>query len=469
MEGGSLLQMQRLVEGQDLFVAPSIDFVPLIYTPLYYYLTAGLAQISGVSFIPLRLISIAASVASMFMIFWVVRRETGRLFYGWLATGLFAAVYPLSASWYDVGRVDSLAVFWLLAAIYVLRFERSLRGAVFVGMFLASAFLTKQTMLIASLPLLLYGLVTNWRHGIVMLAVTTSLIAGVCLWLNAASEGWFVYYIFGLPAGHDITYSMLYGFWIADIWLPLAAVLVLAISSLSLPSVVKWQKLQLWFKSGDWFCLAMLGGTIGVAWLGKLNNGGFNNVLIPAHASLAVAFSLGLHRLEDATTRLPTDERRFAGGVIVAICLIQFLSLIYNPATHLPTQRDLETGNKILRTIRETDGDVLIVHHGYLAMLADKHVYNIVAVGEMLGAFGGNATLEGQEILEKLTIAIEEKQFTAIIIGSMTSARGGPPLSSLLPVIERNYQQGEPLISDPSVFWPLTGTRARPDEIYYPK
>jgi hypothetical protein len=72
-------------------------------------------------------------------------------------------------------------------------------------------------------------------------------------------------------------------------------------------------------------------------------------------------------------------------------------------------------------------------------------------------------------ILEELEQAIAQKQFAAIIIGSADSARLGPPVKNLLPIIEANYEKGEPLIGDPNAFWPLSGTRARPDEIYYPK
>ena len=35
MEGGSLQNVQRVVGGESIYVEPSIDFVPFLYTPLY--------------------------------------------------------------------------------------------------------------------------------------------------------------------------------------------------------------------------------------------------------------------------------------------------------------------------------------------------------------------------------------------------------------------------------------------------
>src|SRR5271157_896030 len=62
MEGAGLVQVSRLLASKTLYVPPSIDFVPLIYPPLYFYLSAGIAKIIGFGFGALRLVSFLSSV-----------------------------------------------------------------------------------------------------------------------------------------------------------------------------------------------------------------------------------------------------------------------------------------------------------------------------------------------------------------------------------------------------------------------
>ena len=44
VEGHCLQQVGRVLDGQPLYVAPSLDFVPLIYMPLYFYLAGYWAR-----------------------------------------------------------------------------------------------------------------------------------------------------------------------------------------------------------------------------------------------------------------------------------------------------------------------------------------------------------------------------------------------------------------------------------------
>ena len=50
-----LVQVSRLLAGKALYVPPSIDFVPLIYPPLFFYASALIAKIIGLGFGALRL------------------------------------------------------------------------------------------------------------------------------------------------------------------------------------------------------------------------------------------------------------------------------------------------------------------------------------------------------------------------------------------------------------------------------
>src|SRR5262245_40059489 len=108
MEGGMVGHVWRLLSGQELYVKPTIDFVPYIYTPLYFWFSAGVAKLTGVGFLPLRLVSVFASIGVFALLFLIVRRLTKSPIMGLMAAGFFAAMYQLSGAWLDLARVDSL-------------------------------------------------------------------------------------------------------------------------------------------------------------------------------------------------------------------------------------------------------------------------------------------------------------------------------------------------------------------------
>ena len=41
IESGILMSVRHIVQGRGLYVAPSLDFVPFLYAPLYLYVAAG--------------------------------------------------------------------------------------------------------------------------------------------------------------------------------------------------------------------------------------------------------------------------------------------------------------------------------------------------------------------------------------------------------------------------------------------
>src|SRR4029453_9617863 len=75
MEGGSLVEGNRLLAGQSLSVRPSVDFVPFVYAPLYFYLSALVSQLTGPGFLALRLVSFAASLSCFTLLFLLGRRQ----------------------------------------------------------------------------------------------------------------------------------------------------------------------------------------------------------------------------------------------------------------------------------------------------------------------------------------------------------------------------------------------------------
>ncbi len=161
MEGGSVDHVRRILAGQPLYVAPSLSFIPFIYPPFYYLLSAAVAKIIGIGFLPLRLISFTSSIGCFWLILRIVRRETGAWRPALLAAGIFAATFRHSGAWFDLARVDSLFLFLLLAGVYGIRSRPTAATFALSGVLFALSFLTKQ----AALPVIAAMTVYAFRAG----------------------------------------------------------------------------------------------------------------------------------------------------------------------------------------------------------------------------------------------------------------------------------------------------------------
>src|SRR5262245_18345694 len=58
MEGGIYEHVARVLEGKPLYVAPSLEFTPYIYTPLYYWVGAASVALFGPGLPALRAVSL---------------------------------------------------------------------------------------------------------------------------------------------------------------------------------------------------------------------------------------------------------------------------------------------------------------------------------------------------------------------------------------------------------------------------
>ena len=202
IEGSSADTVQRVLEGKSIYVAPSLEFTPYLYTPMYFWLSALCAQFTGMSLVPLRVVSVLATVGCLALIFLFVRRETRSWLCAVLAAALYVGCFKPSGYWFDIGRVDSLFVFFTMASIYLLRGARGAWSLAWAAVLMTLAFLTKQSALFLAAPLALYALLAGaGRSRLVFPGVLAGLV-GVSVWvLSLLSDGWFFYYVFDMHAG----------------------------------------------------------------------------------------------------------------------------------------------------------------------------------------------------------------------------------------------------------------------------
>ena len=163
MEGGSLHHALRLLRGEPLYGAPSVDFVPFLYTPLYPALLTFLAGIG----LPLglflgRAVSVISGVAIACALWRLVAAENKPVAHRAAAVGLFLGGYVLCFRWYDIARADTMMFALLLWGVSLIRTARSgWRWPLLAGVLVALAFWTKQT---AAVLIFASGL-GAWRWG----------------------------------------------------------------------------------------------------------------------------------------------------------------------------------------------------------------------------------------------------------------------------------------------------------------
>ena len=223
LEGVMVSSVGRLLSGDGIYVRPSMGFVPFLYTPLYYYVSAAVAWVAGVSFLPLRIVSVAATAGTAWAILAIVRRDSGSTLAGIVGAAVFLGTYEVSGAWFDLARVDMLFVALLFVAVLLLRRSESLLCLVGASIAMAACYFTKQTALGVFVPLFLWMAVRHRIRGIVAAALTVLLVAAGVLLLHLMTDGWHTYYTFRIPAAlrNSLMLEKLELFFIDDLLAPL--------------------------------------------------------------------------------------------------------------------------------------------------------------------------------------------------------------------------------------------------------
>lgn len=467
MEGGMVDHVMRLVRGEQMYVKPTLSFVPFIYPPLFYYLAAGLSLLTGEGFFPLRLVSFLSALGSFVLIHEYVRRETGHFRYGVVATGLYAASFHYCGGWFDIGRIDSLFMCLLLWGIFVYRFYPSARGQILSGLLFSLAFLTKQTALFIVAPLCLHCLLSRkgWARFIFP-AIFIGLVGSTTLVFDHWSGGWYRFYVFDLPKQHKMQPEMILGFWVHDLWrsFPLAFLCVLGVGLAAMKN-----------RNKDWFYSVMLiGGLIISSWLSRLHTGGWDNVLMPAFACLAIFFGLGIHQFHSS---LLARKQIWVGQLFLLLCVFQFAFIHYQPAQHIPSMADEEAGWHVVQKIRSLPGDVYLPSHGYLPAMGGKP--SLAHAQATADIFRSHEKELSGELAGEIRMALRNRKFRTLIFDIprhyVEEGKKTPWADELFLVDESpwlldevsvNYEPSGVLFPDETAFWPVTGLRTRPQQIY---
>lgn len=373
MEGAIVDHVRWILEGHALYGRPSLTFTPFIYTPLYLYLGALFTKILGVGFVPLRLISLLATIGTSTFLYLFAWRETRRPWFAWLAPGFFLAAYPLSGYWLDIARVDSLFVFFLFSSAYLLRYRRERWTIVFAALLAVAAFFTKQLAWMWY-PSLIVALAYDRRWKEIALFCGTGVVVGgtVFALLYTSTQGWFWYYIVTIPAQHLWEWGMLTYFWLRDLLIPIGVLCVFAIFG----CLEGWQK-----KPRDLFFPALLLGGVLMGWIARLHTGGYENVLLPTYAAFALIAILGVHTFEQDLEARPLA---YIGIVIWVLILGQLAWLWYDPHQVIPDASMRAEQEVYQKRLAQLPQPIYLQSHGFWGGTAVPIRAHLMALADII-------------------------------------------------------------------------------------
>jgi hypothetical protein len=429
IEEGMMTSVWRLRHGFALYGPPSLEWAPYLYGPLFFYLAAAFSKVMGIGFAPLRAVSILSTLGSLSIIFAIVWKETRRFPAAFAAMGLFASLYSLVYGLFDVGRVDSLAVFLFLLAIFATRWMHPVLAALLWLL----AFEAKQTYL----PLGLAVFLVEWarpKRMVAGMAAFAALAWASIAWTNRITGHWFQFYAFGTTGQLGWLAPRL-----AFLSLPmdLAMFLQIALGVILVAALLKpmqWRE-----REGSFYAIVTV-LLVGAVWFVRAHRGANINADFPLLAWLCILTGIGLHRLlglcESHEGFAAASRWRISGaGLIWLVVALQLAAHVYHPSGELGAAKRGDVRQQFIDELRRTPGDVWMVDESYTALQAGKPLHaDMFSLDAVLGRPYAPAVAEFQQ-------AMQSHRFSAVVFDQYPTnyAPKGvftePPFSTAYPLM----------------------------------
>jgi hypothetical protein len=358
MEGALVDHAHRVAQGLPLYCAPTPEHVPFLYAPLLFWLGALGMKLGLPGLLALRLVAALASLGTALLLGHWVRRESGRVVPGLVASGLFLAAYGWLHWWFDLARNDALFLLPTLGCAYLLRHGGRWRWLPAAVLALV-AVLAKQSALMWLPAIGVGALLHDGRTALRFAGASVVLLAVGLGGLHLGTEGWSTFYLFEMPRQHAVEGKAKLGFWTQDL-LPLVPLQLLGF----LGFVERWRRGE---RPAALFLAAVGSGGLVTSWLSRLHVGGFHNVLMYGFAAACLLGPLAV-----------VAAGRVARVAVPVLLLTQFAVLFgYSVAreperTALPSTAHQKAHDSLLAYVRGVTGDVLIPGHGGITIQAGK-------------------------------------------------------------------------------------------------
>jgi hypothetical protein len=463
MGGAFVDHVCRILDGERRYCAPSADYVPFLYAPLYFYASAGVASAVGEGFVPLRLVAFGSTLGILTLTAFWVRRRTGSTHAAAVAVGIHAGCYFLVDTYYDAARADSAFLVQALAALVLLDLGKGWRTAVLAGAVLVSAYLTKQTAMVLAPPFAIAAAIRAPRRGAAFALAFAGLWLGATSLIDAATDGWFSFYTWDLPRHHQYDWSIaLDALWIdfRPLW-P-----IFGLGGWLLVTRLRHGEFRSVLQDGAW-----AGGLLLAALSSRAHLGGAVNVLAPGVLALGL---IGALCWGDAMRRGGRTAKIVPALLVVQLALlvvdledrdVRHGPRLVDPLRYIPTEADREAGERIVAMLREAEGDVLVPWHGYLPRMAGKRGgAHLMALIDLETERSGRPDV--WEALHQEFLDSARARSASLVLLDADLGEAKYRLGSL--VYPGYAVEPKPLFSDraePDTFQPVLGLRTRPTTV----
>ena len=422
IEANTYLHVLRVLQHKLIYIPPSYDFTPMIYTPLYYYVVSVFATITGQIMLSMRLVSILASVLIFVVIYALCRVRKIPPLVSLLAVGLFAASYAVTGYWFDIGKVDSLFLALLLTGylLSIVRTKRDNAVGVFAGFILFLSIATKQQALLA-IPFVLFHLILERRWMKTLWLGISLLISGIVfvVAMNIATKGWFWFYVYEVPATFQISWEMiLHSFWTQYIF-PKYPWLILLFFIAVVVLLTGRNRKDIFYHG--LFVITFFLPLSAMSIVSMAHQWGWINTLLPMVAALSV-LGAEAYQLVAATVK----SNHTIAWIQIGLCclasvlmIFQFLILRYDYRTQIPTSINLESGYRILDVIKKLKSPVFIPSSPYLLFMDDQTThFQVSSLGDLYLAGQRNPEIlrSSKQYLDRISSYLLSKSIQTAIL-----------------------------------------------------
>ncbi|MCA8951096.1 MAG: hypothetical protein KDE27_16440 [Planctomycetes bacterium] len=352
MEGALVDHAARVADGRPIYCAPTPEHVPFLYAPMLFWLGGGLIAGGVDGLLALRLVAAAASIGVAMLIGHWVRKETGRVLPGLVASGVFCAGYGWLFWWYDLARNDSLFLLAMLGCGYALQHGGRFGWLVAAGC-ATFGMLAKQSAAMWLPAIGIGALILDWRRGVKFGIAGVGGIALALGLLHLLTGGWSTFYLFEMPTYHGWEDKWLY--WTRDLW-PMLPLVALGLVGFVAGCARGQARTAL-------FLAAVGSGGIACSWLSRSHVGGFQNVLM---YGFGVACVLGV---------AAAAQVRWLATLLFAQFGLLFWFDFASPPVRpraVPPPAHRQAHEELLAYVRSQPRDVFVPAHGYVSSRVGK-------------------------------------------------------------------------------------------------
>jgi hypothetical protein len=407
MCGAVLDHVERVMQGKPIYVAPTADWIPFMYTPLYYWTCAVFARAMPV-LVACRVVSIAATVASSALVWRVSRRLGATRFWSLAAVGCFYGAYSPTGYWYDLERADALSLAMVLAGTWVVIEWTGVASAAMAGVVLGLSFYAKQQSLGVALAVGVGLAMASERRRAIAFALGAALgLVPLFAWLHATTGGWFDFYCVKMGRAHGVDLSLWTDF-LGDLSneFLLAVVTAVILAWLARGVLSRAANPSARVRDANFAVFAFaLAGSFAASASSRLHPGGYVNVLVLWSAFACVALAVAATRVERLADTSAAGSLVGTGLALAVAC--QLARFAYDPGQATPSHH-AEFDARLLESRvhdLEQSGEVLLTGRGHVT--ARRHLHVIALMDVMRGGLG---------IPESFARAIRERRFAAYVI-----------------------------------------------------